>query len=47
MAQLVVRCPANQNVAHLIPSQGICLGCGFDPHWGVYKKQLINVSLSH
>ena len=40
--------PVHQKVTGLgvIPSQGTYLGCGFRPHQGAYRRQLINVSLS-
>ena len=37
---------ANQRVTGLIPSQGICLGCGPGSQWGPHERQLhIYVSL--
>ena len=38
--------PANQRVAGLTPSQGMCLGCGPGPQSGAHKGQPpIDVSL--
>ena len=31
VAQLVGYCPTKKMVTTLIPSQGTCLGCGFNP----------------
>lgn len=31
----------------IIPSQGTYLGCGFDPCQGMYKRQPLDVSISH
>ena len=47
MAQLVERRSVSWKVADLIPSQGTCLGCSSVPGWGAYKKQQIDVSVSH
>ena len=30
-----------------ICSEGTCLSCSLVPSWGMYERQLINVSLSH
>ena len=39
------RRPAERKVAGLIPGQGTCLGYGFGPGQGVYRRQPISVSL--
>ena len=45
-AQWIEHQPANQRVTSLIPSQGICLGCGRAPSRGVLERQPhTNVSL--
>ena len=44
--QLVGCCPAKRKVSSSIPHYGTCLGCGFSPGWGTYKRKLINVTLS-
>ena len=33
--------PVHQKVVGSIPGQGTCLGCGFDPCWGKFRRQLI------
>ena len=38
-AQWIERWLANQRVTGLIPSQGICLGCGPGPQLGVHERQ--------
>ena len=41
---------ANQRVAHSIPSQGTCLGCGPDPQWEACERQphiVISLPLFH
>ena len=38
-------CPINHKVAVSIPGQGTCVGCGFDPSQGAFKKQPIDISL--
>lgn len=44
---LLVGCHTVHNeVSSLIPSQGICLGCGLDHQWGVCRREMIYVSLS-
>ena len=47
MAQLVEHCPVNKKVTGSIPGQGTHLGCGSVPGRGTYKRQLIDISLSH
>ena len=47
VAQLVGCPPAKWKFAGSIPAQGTFLGCRFGPGWGMYKRQLINDSLSH
>ena len=47
VAQLVGNYPAKERIAGSIPSQGTCLGVGSIPRQGVFKKQPINVSVSH
>ena len=37
--------PRNQKVVGLIPGQGTHLVVGLIPSWGVYRRQLSNVSL--
>ena len=44
VAQWVERRPENQNVTDAIPGQ---VSCRPGPQLGVFKKQLINVSLTH
>ena len=44
-AQLGEHCPVKWKVISLIPSQGTCLGCRPGPQFGVYERQLIDVSL--
>ena len=48
MAQLVGISSCSWKVTDLIPSQGTCLGCRFNP-WclGTYGRQLIDASLLH
>ena len=46
VAQWIECRPANQGVAHSIPSQCTCLGCRPGPQWGPHKGQShIDVSL--
>ena len=40
-------CPVHQKAVGLIPSQGTDIGCGSITGWGVYRRQLIDLSLSH
>ena len=47
VAQLVGQHLAKQRVASFISNQGACLGCRFSRCWGAYKRQPIDVSLSH
>ena len=37
----------NQKVAGSIPSQGVYLGCGFDPRLGCVRGAMVDVSLPH
>ena len=47
VAQWIEHRSANQRVAALIPSQGICLGCGPGPQfWGCERQPHIDVSHS-
>ena len=39
VARWIEHWPANHRVAGLIPSQGIGLGCGPGPQWGVRERQ--------
>ena len=39
--------PAKQKVTSSIPSQSMCLGCGFVPGQDAYERQPIDVSFSH
>ena len=45
VAQWIEYWSANRKVASSISGQGTCLGCGPGPHLGVFKRQLIDVSL--
>ena len=45
VAQWTEHGPVKQGFPGSIPSQSICLGCGPGPQLGVYKRQLIDVSL--
>ena len=47
MVQWIECWPANQKVTSLTPSQDTCLGCGPDLWLGVWKRQLVYVSLTH
>ena len=47
VAQLIEHQPANQRVSSSIPSQGICLGFGPGPQWGVRERQPHILSLIH
>ena len=38
---------ANGKVAGLIPSRGMCLGCGPGPLLGAFERQPIDISLAH
>ena len=40
-------CPICQKVVGSIPSQGTYLGCRFNPQLGAYKRQPIDVFLTH
>ena len=40
-------CPAKQTVTGSFPRQDTSLGCGFSPWLGAYRRQAVNVSLSH
>ena len=46
-AQWVRRHPTNRKATCSILGQDTCLGHGFGPSRGAYKKNLIDVSLSH
>ena len=53
VAQVVGRHPAEWKVTGLIPGQGTCPGCGFDPQLGYVQEgnqsmflSYINISLS-
>ena len=39
VAQWIECLSANQRVTGSITNQGICLGCGPGPQWGVHKRQ--------
>ena len=47
VAQWIECQPANQKVRHMIPGQGICLGCSPGPGLGVFERQPIHVSLTY
>ena len=47
VAQWIECRPVNQKGTGSIPSQGTCLACRPGPWLGVYKRQLMDVSLSH
>ena len=47
VAQWIERRPVSQKVTGSIPSQATCLGCGPGPQLGAYKRQPIDVFLTH
>ena len=47
VAQLVGHCPANRKVSGSNPGQGTCWVAGSVPKWGVFERQLTDISLSY
>lgn len=47
VTQVVECCPMHWKFTYLVPGQGICPGCEFNPQWESCRRQLIGCSLSY